>query len=156
MLTALSRRDIAAWIGFVILGAVGGAALAVILLGQEVDQLTLDNVHLMDQIERLSHRLDLLDSRGPSSGAYVEAIEITAQGVERARPAIEQALKGLLTHLVGEELDSINAGTIHKALERNIMLDRQEYLIQVKYVYVTPTLRAHVEVRSGGEPDLIE
>lgn len=130
--------------------------MAVVLLGHEVDRLTLDNVALLDEIERLASRITVLDTYGPTGGAYVEAIEITARGVERSRPAIEQALKSLLSHLVGEELSRVHAATIHQTLERTIMVDKQEYLVHVRHIYVTPTLRAYVDVQAVGEPDLIE
>lgn len=156
MLAAVSRREFAAWIAFALLGAVGGAVFAIVRLGHEVDRLTLDNIYLMDQIEYLTNRIHLLDTRGPTSAAYVEAIEISAQGVERARPGVEQALKDLLAHLVGEELERINAATIHRALERTITVDRHEYAVQVKYIYVAPTLRVQVQVHDASDPDLIE
>lgn len=156
MVSAVSRRTVAACMAMFILGVVGGSVVAVVLLGQEVDRVTADNVALMDQIERLSNRVTLLDTYGPASGAYVEAIEISARGVERARPAIEQALKELLTHLIGEELERVNAATIQTTLERNITIDRQAYSVEVRYVYVTPTLRALVDVEPQGEPELIE
>lgn len=156
MFTTVSRRALSVCLALFALGVLGGASIAVILLGHEVERLTLDNVALMDEIERLSNRITLLDAYGPASGAYVESVEITARGIERARPAIEQALKGLLAHLVGEELDRVNAATIHSTLERTITVDQQEYSVQVRYVYVAPTLRAHVDVQALGEPSLIE
>lgn len=156
MVRAFTRRDVTLWLALFALGAIFGSALAVVRLGNEVDRLTLDNVYLMDQIERLSNRITLLDTYGPASGAYVEAIEVTAHGIDRARPGLEQALKELLGHLVGEELERVNAATIHSTLERNITWERQEYAVTVRYVYITPTVRVHVDVRPEGEPDLIE
>lgn len=151
MLAAWTRRDVARWLAWLALGALGGAAAAVVLLGHEVERLTLDNVHLMDQIERLQNRVTLLDTYGPASGLYVEAVEVTAHGAERARPALEQALKELLVHLVGEELERINAATVHAVLERRLTVQGQEYQVRVRYIYVTPTVRVHVDAEAVGD-----
>lgn len=156
MVSAVSRRAFLACCACFCLGALGGAVLAVVLLGQEVDRLTLDNVALLDEIERLANRISVLDTYGPAGGTHVESIEITARGVERARPAIEQALKSLLSHLVGEELSRVHAATIHSTLERTLTVDRQDYTVQVRHIYVTPTLRAYVDVKQAGESELIE
>ena len=156
MIRAVSQRTLLACCACLALGILGGASGAVVLLGQEVDRLTLDVAALLDEIERLTSRITVLDAYGPTGGDHVETIEIIARGVERARPAIEQSLKSLLTHLFGEELNRVHAATVHQVLERTLTVDRQEYEVQVRYVYVTPTLRAYVDVRPLGEPDLIE
>lgn len=149
MFTALARKQIAIMLACAIMGAIGGATFAVILLGHEVDRLTLDNVYLMDEVERMMNRIELLDTRGPMTNAYVEAIEITAEGVERARAHIEQTLKQLLAHLVGEEIERINVNTIHRTLERTLTVDQQQYSIQVRYIHVATALQAHVIVHSS-------
>lgn len=137
-----------------VLGVVAGAGIGILLLGHEVDRLSLDNALLMDDIEYLANRVALLDTRGPLSGPYVEAVEVNASGVERSRPSIEQELRAQLSHLIGEELDRVNAGTIHRALERTIVVDRQEYAISVEYIYITPTLRVYVQARTGARLDV--
>src|SRR5690606_30485789 len=108
-------------------GAVAGGGAAVILMGNTVDQLVVDNALLMDEVETLAARLALFDARSAAGGPYVEAVEVSVTGVERARVALEQRVKALLAHLVGEEIDRVNAGTIHAAVERTFDLEDQTY-----------------------------
>lgn len=105
----------------------------------------------MDQIEYLTNRVGLLSSRGPGSNPYVEAVEVVASGIgERTRSAVEQDLKEILRHLIGEEIHRVNPGTIHQAIEGNIRVDGQEYEVTVDTIYVAPTVRVYVKVQSRG------
>ncbi len=151
LFTAYTRRDIASRFALVALGAVLGASLSVMLLSHETDRLTLENADLMDQIEYLTNRVALLSNRGPGSHPYVEAVEIIASGVnDRTRSSVEQNLKEVLRHLIGEEIHRVNPGTIHQAIEGPIRIDGQEYAVEVDTIYVAPTVRVHVRVRSRG------
>lgn len=151
MFTAYTRRDITARLALVALGAVLGASMSVLLLSHETDRLTLENADLMDQIEYLTNRVALLSSRGPGAHPYVEAVEIIASGVnDRTRSAVEQNLKEVLRHLIGEEIHRVNPGTIHKAIEGPMQINGQDFDIEVTTIYVAPTLRVHVRVQSRG------
>lgn len=105
----------------------------------------------MDQIEYLTNRVALLADRGPGSHPYVEAVEIIASGVnDRTRSAVEQNLKEVLRHLIGEEIHRVNPGTIHQAIEGTIGVNSQEFEVKVDTIYVAPTVRVHVRVQSRG------
>ena len=128
-------------------GVVVGACLSVLLLSHETDRLTLENADLMDEIEYLTNRVALLADRGPGSHPYVEAVETIASGVnDRTRSSVEQNLKEVLRHLIGEEIHRVNPGTIHQAIEGTIRVERPGIRVKVDTIYVAPTVRVHVRV----------
>ena len=131
------------------LGVTLGLSCGSLFLGQEVDRLTLDNAKLMDHMEYLTNRLEILDRRGALSSLYVESIEVVVHGIERDRPTVEQHLKQLLSHLLGQDLSTINAQSLHNIIERSIRIERQEYLVTVKYIYIMPTLSIYVIAEAG-------
>lgn len=133
------------------IGILIGMSLATLRLGEHVDRLTLDNAVLMDEVERLSATLASREqalteqSRAPVHSVEVEVVNLSE---EHVRLHIEQRAHALLRHLVGEEIDALNAALVENALSRTIEVDMADYTM-------TPTLIVlgrKVYVRLEGRP----
>lgn len=137
-----------------ILGILVGATLATLQLGGRVDRLTLDNAILLDEVERLAGALTsrehaLTEQR--RAPVHSVRIEVTSPIHEHARLHIEQRAHELLRHLVGEEVERLNAALIESALTRRIVLENEEYA-------VSPTLivlgrEVYVRLEAGLRPE---
>lgn len=117
-------------------GLIAGTTAATLQLGRAVDRLTLDNAILMDEVERLAGELasreQILTQRRQLP---VRSVEVQVENLPEGhvRLHLEGEAHELLRHLVGEEVDDMNATLIEKALNRTIRVDKQDYT-------VTPTL----------------
>lgn len=139
-------------LAFVLLGIVGGAALSAVQLGATVDRLTLDNAILLDEVERLA---GTLESRERTLTEHIRTpvhsveVEIVGLSQEHARLHVEQQAHDLLKHLVGEEVNSINATLIEKALDRAVTVDKQDYTLRPTLIVISSKVFVRISVKEG-------
>lgn len=139
-------------LAFVLIGFLAGMGLATLRMGENVDRLILDNAILIDEVERLAAMLDsreralTLQRQAPVHSVEVEVI--TPQQ-EHIRLHIEQRAHELLRHLVGEEVDQLNASLIENSLSRTIEVDQSDYTITPTLILLGQRVYVRLEARPG-------
>ncbi len=138
-----------------ILGVLVGMSLATLRLGEHVDRLTLDNAVLMDEVERLSATLASRERtlteqrRAPVHSVEVEVVNLTQ---EHVRLHIEQQAHELLKHLVGEEIDALNASLVENALSRTVEIDMADYTMTPTLIVLGRKVYVRLEAHPGRPP----
>lgn len=151
-MTRARPRTWALALSLFLLGAVGGSAWSTTQLGAKVDRLTLDNAILLDEVERLAGALEsrerALTERIRTPVHSVE-VEIVGLNGEHARLHVEQIAHDLLKHLVGEEVNNVNASLIERALDRTVTVDKQDYALTPTLIVIGSKVYVRLLVREG-------
>lgn len=121
------------FLAFLVAGCILGAAGATIRLGAGIDRLVLDNVKLIDEVERLTGELasrERMLTRGRLLPVRSVEVQVENVATEHTRLHIEAEVHELLEHLVGEEVSEINPGLIEGTLRRSVRVDGQDFTVR--------------------------
>lgn len=135
-----------------LLGLIAGVSFTALQLGRAVDRLTLDNAILMDEVERLAGELASREQTLTQRRLLpVRSVEVQVENLPEGhvRLHLEGEAHQLLRHLVGEEVDDLNAALIEKALNRTIRVDKQDYTLTPTLIVLGSRVLVRLEAKEG-------
>lgn len=151
-IAVFGRRDLARYLAALLLGFLGGHALATTLWAARVDRLMLSDAAQKDRISRLENDVERLEaSLSERRQTPLQKLLVTAPDVkdERLRLRVEGIVYDLLKHLVGVEMNRIDPETMQKLAERTVTIDQTSLTLRViRLIAWESTLSLTIDARS--------
>lgn len=149
-------------LAFLVLGVLIGAALAIAVIGQQVDRLTITNREQADQIQDLERELyQIRESLSQHREPVVSSLNVKVtfrdpkplrHEEDAIRLSIEKQIKELLDHLMGMKLEQLEPSLIPWLVENRI-LEAEGYAFKIKVKVLVIAEKLYIEIEAAELPN---
>lgn len=144
------------WAAVFLLGFLLGASTATLQTGRELDRLHIQITELKGELKDRDNQINLLSSKLSSKKlSYIQKLDIKINtpgqswaNHESVRETLEQELKGLLNHTLGQPVEQIKPGLIQAIVHQRVLpTSKGNFVVKLDWLIIAPTLECQVSAK---------